>query len=163
MDNRLKSYMKDNRLKDVKVVNNEVDFVGLELDNLHLVVNKNTNLGIYNGYVGVKKGHRYYGVYYEDVKLKEQVHGGLTYSGYMKYEGFKSDYWYLGFDTAHLGDYVPNMPVSTEEFIDIVFNELPKGFKEHLRNMMNVEEEFRDVTYVIKEVIKLAKQLKEGV
>lgn len=85
-----------------------------------------------NGYVLIPKGHKFYGLEYDDIDVN--VHGGLTYSGiYLgwieKYEEdgndyeldinlkkkidkngyeFLMDYWVLGFDTAHYGDNLIN-------------------------------------------------------
>lgn len=53
-----------------------------------------------NGYVKLPKGHKYYGVHYDDIPV--DVHGGLTYSE--EEDGF----WVVGFDTAHGGDHSRN-------------------------------------------------------
>jgi hypothetical protein len=49
------------------------------------------------GYVGLPKGHKYYGKKY--IQIDVDVHRGLTYS--KKDDGF----WVIGFDCAHFGDY----------------------------------------------------------
>jgi hypothetical protein len=49
------------------------------------------------GYVGLPKGHKYYGKHYS--KIDVDVHGGLTYAE--KDDGF----WVIGFDCAHADDY----------------------------------------------------------
>lgn len=49
-----------------------------------------------NGYVNLPKGHKYYGVYYDEIPV--DVHGGLTFSEQI------GEYWTVGFDTAHSGD-----------------------------------------------------------
>ena len=57
------------------------------------------------GYVGVPKGHPWYGQDYYSVDVS--IHGGLTYSG--KNPSSKiDDLWWLGFDTAHFGDTMQN-------------------------------------------------------
>lgn len=63
------------------------------------------------GYVRVPKGHPAYAQDYDNIDV--DVHGGLTYSandfpiddGELIEEGF----WWIGFDCAHGGDYVPGM------------------------------------------------------
>lgn len=55
-----------------------------------------TNLG----YVRIPEGHRFYGTDYDDIRAN--VHGGLTFSS-MDEDGS----WVIGFDTSHLGDFVP--------------------------------------------------------
>jgi hypothetical protein len=51
------------------------------------------------GYVGVPKGHILYGKHGHDYfDLKANVHGGLTFAGFL----FPNkDYWFFGFDCAH--------------------------------------------------------------
>jgi len=65
-------------------------------------------IGYANGYVGVQKGHPFYGIDYNELFDKVSVHGGLTFSGYVdaftSYEGELKDYWWIGFDTHHTGD-----------------------------------------------------------
>jgi len=78
-------------------------------------------VGSLNGYVGVGKGHPLFGTdYYSCIVCTKKhcykpshkspesifdVHGGLTYSGF--WNGF--DTWWFGFDTAHAGDFVPDL------------------------------------------------------
>ena len=59
--------------------------------------------GCVNGYVGVKENHPYFGKSYDDTNI--DCHGGLTYAnmGDDKY-GWPSDYYWFGWDYAHLGD-----------------------------------------------------------
>jgi hypothetical protein len=61
-------------------------------------IRRNTGFG--NGYIGVPKGHPFYGKDYNALHELYQIdiHGGLTYS---EQEG---DYWVIGFDTAHASD-----------------------------------------------------------
>ena len=71
-------------------------------------------LGHRCGYVGIKEKHNLYGVGYVDTfDFKGEknrlgcffdVHGGITFSGKIIKEIFKSDLWWFGFDCAHLGD-----------------------------------------------------------
>lgn len=75
-------------------------------------------VGALCGYVGVAEGHPWFGVEYEHVDA--DVHGGLTYSDFCQ-DGAPDDHtichivdpgendrvWWLGFDTAHMGDRCP--------------------------------------------------------
>jgi hypothetical protein len=82
------------------------------------------HFGALCGYVGVPKGHPWYGREYDDVEaqmvkdaLTEDVeipHGGLTFSGkchgrvcHEVEPGEDEDVWWLGFDCAHAFDIVP--------------------------------------------------------
>lgn len=67
------------------------------------------NFGWGNGYVGIPKTNPLFGREYDDCPV--EVHGGLTYSdNYRPGSGISGDFvydfdtWWLGFDTAHLGD-----------------------------------------------------------
>jgi len=64
-------------------------------------------LGTHCGYVGVSKQHKAYGKDYSDDLLDGvQAHGGLTYAG--KPPLIKdSEFWAIGYDCGHLGDFVP--------------------------------------------------------
>lgn len=53
----------------------------------------------YCGYVEIPKDHICYGVDEDDLE-EINVHGGLTFSGYLDF----SDEYLLGFDCAHAGD-----------------------------------------------------------
>lgn len=79
--------------------------------------------GTHNGYVAIPKGHKYYGVNYDDIDVC--VHGGLTFGEY-RHEITSPEFnahwfddveiltpnckeipigWYMvGFDTCHWGD-----------------------------------------------------------
>lgn len=65
-----------------------------------------------NGYVGVPKDHHWYGKDYMEIEC--EVHGGLTYGNFGKDLKTKSpmskypDLYFVGFDTAHLGDNLEN-------------------------------------------------------
>ena len=62
------------------------------------------NMGHRCGYVGIPRGHKYYGEDYDDIPI--YCHGGLTYGSHnpnypvANNEGL---YW-IGFDCAHYGD-----------------------------------------------------------
>lgn len=57
--------------------------------------------GAWVAYARVPEGHKWYGKDYDDVPA--EVHGGLTYS-----ETYPDGHW-IGFDFAHIGDYVPGL------------------------------------------------------
>ena len=71
---------------------------------------RNEATGALCGYVGIPKGHRFWGMGYgedADAELSDisyHVHGGLTYS-----DKGDDDYWYFGFDTNHMDDFAPKM------------------------------------------------------
>jgi hypothetical protein len=70
-----------------------------------------------------------------------RVHGGLTYSGFGRERfGEKPDFWYFGFDCAHSGDM---SPATASRY----------GF--------GLDERYRDIDYVRREIAALSKQLAE--
>lgn len=79
-----------------------------------------------NGYIGVPVSHPASRRDYEELQLS--VHGGITYVE----PADDNDFWWLGFDCAHGGDWTLYDPTGT----------------------------YRTVTYVRKELVNLARQLK---
>jgi hypothetical protein len=72
-------------------------------------IRRNERTGTLCGYVGIPKGHKYWGVIYDegDAELDaiaDDVHGGFTYTQ----EG-DDGWWYFGFDTSHADDFAPKM------------------------------------------------------
>jgi hypothetical protein len=70
-------------------------------------IKRNPITGTLCGYVGIPKGHTFWGVRYDEGNdeadaIADDVHGGLTYS-----EKGKDGWWYFGFDTAHDSDFAP--------------------------------------------------------
>jgi hypothetical protein len=68
------------------------------------------------GYVGIPKGHTYWGVIYDEGDeeldaIADDVHGGFTYT-----EEGKDGYWYFGFDTTHADDFAPKLVELLIEF-----------------------------------------------
>jgi len=55
-------------------------------------------------YIRIPEGHPFYDKDYDDVAL--DVHGGLTYSGNLSHLDGVEPGFYLGWDYAHIGDYV---------------------------------------------------------
>lgn len=66
-----------------------------------------------NAYVGVKEGHPWFKERYP-IEGFPEVHGGLTFSGYLNYEiEPEQKWWWLGWDHGHFGDKLL-LPVSLE-------------------------------------------------
>jgi len=68
------------------------------------------------GYVGIPKGHTFWGVIYDEGNeeldaIADDVHGGFTYT-----EKGKDGYWYFGFDTTHINDFAPKLVELLIEF-----------------------------------------------
>jgi len=79
-------------------------------------ITRSDTTGTLCGYVGIPKGHRFWGIGYDEGNdevdaISEDVHNGLTYSD-MGDDGW----WYFGFDTAHHTDFAPKM---AEHWINI--------------------------------------------
>ncbi len=86
--------------------------------------------GHLNGYIGVPKGHPWYG---EEPDV--DVHGGITYQNYKLPMDEKSqdDYWYLGFDTGHWCD--TNDP-KDEKFVENELQNLKKQAEAAIYGML---------------------------
>ena len=95
--------------------------------------------GAWCGYVEVGMAHRWYGRHYDDIVAS--VHGGLTYSG----ESFDDlGGWWLGFDCAHYGDFVP-------------------GYDGKMRELkLDGGAIYRELAWVREECVHLAQQAKEA-
>jgi hypothetical protein len=115
-------------------------------------------MGSLCGYVGVPRGHPYYGSSYDDVPV--DVHGGLTYAAkcdpgaseehgicHVVRPGEPDDVWWFGFDCAHAGDLSPEMEANLKS---LQMPSISKAWG---------SDRYRDVPYVIGEVTMLAHQL----
>ncbi len=64
------------------------------------------------GYIGIPKGHPWYGKEYADIEA--DVHGRLTYASFdnpsAKPKSTQDGLWWIGFDCAHGGDTPINCP-----------------------------------------------------
>lgn len=99
---------------------------------------KHSYMGHWCGYVGVPNAHGAYGLDYNHPRLRAiRVHGGLTYAGPGFNEAFLGDFWWLGFDCAHWGDYIPALPQTAAPGL----------------------ENIRNLDYIIKECQTLGEQL----
>ena len=121
--------------------------------NLDCLIHRGSS-GALCGYVGLPRGHKFYGKDYEAARARDgeylDVHGGLTFADSCSEEvradgggichipapGRPADVWWLGFDCAHSGDLCP------------AYSEDDRGY-----------EQYRDIFYVKHEVQKLAAQL----
>lgn len=125
-----------------------------------LIVRSQTS-GSLCGYVGVPPGHPAHRKHYDCVEA--DVHGGLTYADecqgaicHVPTAGESQDVWWLGFDTAHCGDYAPG--------IAAVLGQLPGRTLEPYVEHNGTEfwlEKYRTLDYVRKSVEALALQLKK--
>jgi hypothetical protein len=98
--------------------------------------------GAWCGYVAVAPGHPDYER--DDGEVTFAVHGGITYAAkcgghvcHVPEPGEPDNVWWLGFDTAHAGDFCPAAPFLCA----------------------SLTETYRDVAYVQAEVESLAEQL----
>lgn len=105
-------------------------------------------MGTWCGYVGVPKGHPWFGQGYD---LDVNVHGGVTYGaacneelGVCHPDDGDDERWWIGFDCAHAGDIVPGM-------------EEPRW-----PEIFGIEQTYKDIDYVRKETISLAQQAAEA-
>jgi len=120
-------------------------------------------VGALNGYVGVDNNHSLYkkDCHEVDELMPDlEVHGGLTFSGksekkldkkllifHVVEPGENEDVWWLGFDCAHAGDFCPLIA----RYLNF------PGFK----NPYPIQDNYKDIEWVKKEVESLAKQIKE--
>lgn len=84
-----------------------------EAHGLECAVLRNGAMGHLCGYVSLPKEHPWYGMRYGKIEKLDNcptVHGGITYSENKLPCSDSEDGWWLGFDCAHAGDYVPYMP-----------------------------------------------------
>ena len=59
-------------------------------------------MGFRTGYVGLPKGHKYYGGNFYEIPV--DCHCGLTYSRYYLFGQADKDTYWIGFDCAHICD-----------------------------------------------------------
>lgn len=117
------------------------------------LLTRNHDMGNLCGYVAVPKGHPYYHKTYNEIGHKISAHGGLTYSracqGHICHEpepGEPDNVWWFGFDCAHASqDLIPGMRRMQETMKNKYFNPT-----------------YKDLNYVIEEIVDLARQLKEA-
>jgi hypothetical protein len=115
---------------------------------------KRNDMGALCGYVGLPKGHPFYGKDYDSLPDLD-VHGGVTYTDkcaeggednticHVPDEGEPDNVWWVGFDCAHFSDSIPSID-----------DKLPPE--------LNKFKTYKTVEYVKEENATLAKQLKEA-
>ena len=88
----------------LKIMDNEPDYHIFPHKGLICEVARHPSQGHYCGYVLVPKGHKLYEMGYDEAygMADINVHGGLTYAD------SHNEYWALGFDCNHGGDF--NVP-----------------------------------------------------
>lgn len=102
------------------------------------------DLGHWCGYIAVPEGHPWFGKDDEGMDFPA-VHGGITYTSDHKPHCEPDGLWWIGFDCAHLDDYVPGMPWQF-------------GFD----GRTVTEASFKELDFVQKEIMSLMKQALEA-
>jgi len=115
----------------------EPDLLEFESYGFKCQVARHISQGHLCGYIKVGATHPWYGKDYDNVGA--DVHGGLTFARNIP------DHTTFGFDCAHLGDLIPAMPPLSDD-----------------ETLFNRGDVYRDMGYVVNELIKLAKQAKEA-
>ena len=108
--------------------------------------------GYLNGYVTIPFGHIYYHKKYEDMDI--DCHHGLSFGQVM-------DRHWIGFDTAHLNDFIP----STEKLIRNA-PELSKSFEEmkdlkkrfNLENSPIFQKTYKNIEYCVQQCATIVDQ-----
>lgn len=116
-------------------MNKNEDIYMFEYEGLRCIVLKTPDIGNYCGYVEIPENHPFYQCNYIgcDSKLNSlDVHGGITFSDDSKelcYE-LSSNFWCIGFDCAHAGDFVENVSDGHKWTFDEVKAEVEKLAKQ---------------------------------
>lgn len=102
------------------------------------LIRRNPSLKTLCGYVAIPKDSKFYNVNDDDAICDSlQVWGGITFAGKIS----KTDAnFYLGFDCAHWGDYVPGM----EDLVQFTVDD---------------SKDYKDIAFVKNELRKLVKQI----
>lgn len=81
--------------------------------NYQCLILRNRPLENLCGYIALPPEHHLFGQHYDTIEsiydYELPAHGGLTFSG-----EFENQYW-IGFDCAHAGDWIPNSPINDED------------------------------------------------
>lgn len=79
---------------------------------------RRTAFGHWCGYIRIPKDHPLYGKdYFKDEIAAIDIHGGITWADNKLPDDEKDNpnYWFIGFDCAHLNDYSPNRSFNFNE------------------------------------------------
>lgn len=98
-------------------------------------------MGFRTGYVGLPKGHKYYGKEFDLIPIG--CHCGLTYSDNSLHHQTDTDIWWIGFDCGHCCDGF-DLKKLDEYFGNRIENQIMRDY----HKMINEEHEFRTVEYV---------------
>lgn len=140
----------------------EVDFVKFEYKAIGCLIGRISVLdgpkqdfvsgGYLCGYVNIHKDHEMYGII-DNYDVDLDVHGGVTYSDFI------GDDFYIGFDCAHSGDYIPSTEWFKKNSTHMI--EFYKKFpipKEYLQNYL-FNPVYRNIDFCIEECKKLVNQI----
>lgn len=130
--------------------NKEPNKIYFKAHGFDCMVKRHGEFGNLCGYVGVTKKHPMFGVDYSNKKCFDlNVHGGITFSNVcvddICHPGKNKVFWF-GFDCAHGGDYKPGISFMM--------------YGETSYNKRGMEGTYKDIEFVKKEYIRLAKQLR---
>jgi len=88
-----------------------------------------------NGYVGLPKGHKFYGKGYDDIGQEIDCHGGLTFTGHWDDD---PELWWIGFDCAHAWDMTPGIEMRLPLDMQMKISDIDKNVTykniEYVRN-----------------------------
>ena len=112
------------------------------------------SLGFRTGYVGLPKGHKYYGTMYDFIPV--DCHCGLTYGDYGLYGQDDKDTYWIGFDCGHCCD-----GFDIEKLDEYYGKSVENNTMRDYRLMINKEHEFRTLEYVKENCIQIVEQLLE--
>ena len=133
--------MTDKLTEVLDIVITEPNTETFEYKGYKCLIRRTSHGGNLNGYVGLPKGHRFYEKHYDDLNI--DCHGGLTWGDFWKDQN--DDLWYIGFDTAHSGDYLP---------FEQMFNRHRVGW-----SWLGENETYRDINYVRQECKNIVDQI----
>ena len=113
--------------------------------------------GILCGYVGITKKHSAFNKSWSNLK-QLKVHGDVTYTNH---RNNNNKIWWIGMDCGHteLGDIIPDIEPTS---IGIPIQNLYATMREIFDDIEDekLEPEVRDIPFVVKQLKKLARQLK---
>lgn len=142
----------------------EPDLVRWTYRGVPCLIVRSPHAGTLCGYVAVRRGHPLYLRHYDHCRL--DCHGGLTFSGRLDLpppvntrplQGLleralrPSGEWWLGFDCAHAGDYMPAIAARTAVYYE-TFPELAERLFGRPRG-----EIYRDIEFVTADVEAMAR------